>query len=93
MSAVARCTAWLRRHPGACFVVMTLGFVAFGLLTLDLVRLVGSNASLLLDNGWQGLVDGGLRQLLELSGSALAAMAAWLVFKVCETLLVQSLTR
>jgi len=93
MSAVSGCIAWLRRHRWACFVLMTLSFVGFGLLTLDLVRLVGSNASFLFDNGWQGLQDGGLRQLLELLGTTLAAMVAWLAFKVCETVLVQSLTR
>ena len=84
--------AWLRRHRWACFGLMTLGFIAFGLLTLDLVRLVTANASFLFDNGWQGLLDGGLRQLLELLASCVGAMAAWLLFKLCETLLIQSLT-
>lgn len=85
--------AWLRRHHWACFALMTLCFIAFGLLTLDLVRIVGANAAFLADNGWQGLLDGGLRQLLELLASCVGAMAAWLLFKVCETVLVQSLTR
>lgn len=31
--------------------------------------------------------------MLELLASSVGAMAAWLVFKVCETLLVQSFTR
>ena len=85
--------AWLRRHPLACFGLMVLGFVAFGLLTLDLVRQVGANAAFLTMHGWQGLQDGGLRQALELLAAAIAAMAAWLLFKVCETVLVQSLLR
>lgn len=85
--------AWLRRHRWACFALMTLCFIAFGLLTLDLVRIVSANAAFLADNGWQGLLDGGLRQLLELLASCVGAMAAWLLFKVCETVLVQSLTR
>lgn len=93
MQAISRFTGWLRRHPAACFGLMVLGFIAFGLLTLDLVRVVSANASLLWNNGWQGLEDGGLRQLLELLATAAAAMVAWLVFKVCETVLVQSLTR
>jgi hypothetical protein len=84
---------WLRRHRWACFALMTLGFIAFGLLTLDLVRVVGANTAFLLDNGWQGLGDGGLRQLLELLVTSVGAMAAWLLFKVCETVLVQSLLR
>jgi hypothetical protein len=83
----------LRRHRVACFGLMVLSFIAFGLLTLDLVRLVGANATFLSDNGWQGLLDGGLRQLLELLAAAVGAMAAWLLLKVCETVLVQALTR
>jgi hypothetical protein len=94
MSAVVHgCIAWLRRHRVACFGLMTLSFVAFGLLTLDLVRVVGANWTLLSDHGVQALQDGGLRQLAELALSSVAAMAAWLLFKLCETLLVQSLTR
>jgi hypothetical protein len=94
MSAVVHgCIAWLRRHRIACFGVMTLSFMAFGLLTLDLVRVVGANWAFLTDNGAQGLRDGGLLQLAELVLTSLAAMAAWLLFKLCETLIVQSLTR
>jgi hypothetical protein len=93
MAAFPDFVAWLRRRRWACFALMTLGFVTFGLLTLDLVRLLGSNASFLFDNGWQGLLDGGLRQLLELLASCVGAMAAWLLFKLCETLLIQSLTQ
>jgi len=93
ISPILSFVGWLRRHRIACFGVMVLSFLAFGLLTLDLVRLVGANAAFLSMNGWQGAQDGGLRQLLELLASAAAAMAAWLLFKVCETVLVQSFTR
>ena len=93
MVAFPKFVAWLRRHRWACFVMMTLSFVGFGLLTLDLVRLMTANAGFLLDNGWQGLQDGGLRQMLELLASLLGAMAAWLLFKICETVLVQSFTK
>ena len=34
-----------------------------------------------------------VRQLLELLASCVGAMVAWLLFKLCETLLIQSLTR
>lgn len=92
MVAVPSFVGWLRRHRWACFGLMTLAFTAFGLLTLDLVRLLTANASFLSDNGWQGLQDGGLRQLLELLAALLGAMAAWLLFKLCETVLIQSFT-
>lgn len=93
MFTISGFTSWLRRHRVSCFGVMVLSFIGFGLLTLDLVRVVSANATLLSAHGWQALEDGGLRQFLELVGSAIAAMAAWLLFKVCETVLVQSLTR
>lgn len=93
MSVISRFTAWLRRHRIACFGLLVLSFMAFGLLTLDLVRLVSANAAFLSAYGWQGLQDGGARQLLELLASSIGAMAAWLLFKVCETVLVQSWTR
>lgn len=86
-------TGWLRRHRLACFGLMVAAFIVFGLLTLDLVRVVSANVAFITDNGWLGLQEGGLRQLLELLATSVAAMAAWLLFKVCETLLVQSLTR
>ena len=92
MAALPHFVAWLRRHRWACFMLMTLSFIAFGLLTLDLVRVLTANAAFLFDNGWQGLLDGGLRQLLELLASCIGAMVAWLLFKLCETLLIQSFT-
>ncbi|RTL44347.1 MAG: hypothetical protein EKK53_07655 [Burkholderiales bacterium] len=93
MSRIEGFTGWLRRHRVACFGLMVVAFLVFGLLTLDLVRLVSANAALLKENGWQALQDGGLQQLAELVASAAAAMAAWLLFKVCETVLLQSFTR
>lgn len=93
MSRIEGFTGWLRHHRLACFGLMVVAFVVFGLLTLDLVRLVSANAALINDYGWQALQDGALVQLLELVVSAVTAMAAWIVFKVCEMLLVQSFTR
>ena len=93
MLTISVLTGWLRRHRVACFGLMVLSFIGFGLLTLDLVRMVQANATFIAEYGWQALQDGGLRQLLELLASSAGAMAAWLLFKVCETLLLQSLTR
>lgn len=84
---------WLTRHAVACFVLMTLSFVVFGLLSLDLVKLVSANAGFLWRAGWDGIVEGGLAQLLELSASAVAAIASYLVFKLCEHVLVDRLAQ
>ncbi|QPF75669.1 hypothetical protein G8A07_23970 [Roseateles sp. DAIF2] len=91
--AQSRLHAWLSTHAACCFLLMTLAFVLFGLLTLDLVRLVSANTQFLWSAGWGGLWEGGLQQLLELVLSALLASAAYLLFKLCELVLVQRLAR
>ncbi|MBI5258031.1 MAG: hypothetical protein HY855_16130 [Burkholderiales bacterium] len=70
------------------FVVMVLSFFAFGIGSLNLFYLLRANANLLLDHGWQAVMDGGLAQLAELLFSGFAAMAAYIVFKTCEHRLV-----
>ncbi len=88
--------AWLKRwfhrtvltRGWLCFIVMLLSFFAFGVGSLNLFMLLRANATLLLDNGWQAVMDGGLQQSLELLWNGLVAMAAYLVFKTCEYRLV-----
>jgi len=82
---------WLSSHVVGCFLVMTLSFVLFGLLSLDLVKLVSANAGFLWRAGWDGLMDGGFMQLLELAVSAFAAIASYIVFKLCEHVMVDRL--
>jgi hypothetical protein len=84
---------WLRRHPLCCFMLMTASFVGFGYLTLDLIRLLSSNANFVLAYGWQALEIGALQQFGELSVGALLAMACYLLFKLCEQVLVQWLAQ
>ena len=83
---------WLRRHPLASFLLMTLSFIAFGYLTLDLVRLIGSNTAFIVAHGWVALASGGLQQFAELSLSALLAMACYLLFKLSEQALLKRLS-
>ena len=70
------------------YVVMCLAFFAFGIGTLNLFYLLRANSALLVDHGWQALMDGGAMQLMELLFSGFAAMAAYVVFKACECRLV-----
>jgi hypothetical protein len=90
-AAHSRLYDWLVGHAVACFLLMTVAFVIFGLLSLDLVKVVSANAGYLWMNGWEGLVDGGFRQLLELCVNALLAIAAYLLFKLCEHALLHRL--
>ncbi|MBI3369595.1 MAG: hypothetical protein HY021_14440 [Burkholderiales bacterium] len=75
-------------RPWLSFVVMCLAFFAFGIGTLNLFYLLRANANLVLDNGWQALMDGALEQLFELLVNGFVAMAAYVVFKACEYRLV-----
>jgi hypothetical protein len=70
------------------YVVMSLAFFAFGIGTLNLFFLLRANGNLLLDHGWQAVVDGGAMQFAELLVSGFTAMAAYVVFKACEYRLV-----
>ena len=80
--------AWFRRvvlaRPWLAFVVMVLSFCAFGVGTLKLFHLLAANGRFLLDYGWDAVLEGGLRQLLELLLNGFLAMAAYVVFKACE---------
>ncbi len=80
---------WLCQHRFACFLLLTLGFVSFGKLSFDIVHLFSANAEYIIDNGWAGLMEGGLQQLVELVLSACAAMACYLLFKLCEHALIE----
>jgi hypothetical protein len=66
------------------FVVLALSFLAGALGTLNLVNLLAANLRLLREYGLLALMDGALRQLLELGGQGLLSCAAYVVFKTCE---------
>jgi hypothetical protein len=86
---------WFQRavlgHRWAAFLLLGLAFFGFGAGTLNLFFLLRANAQLLAENGWQAVMDGGLRQLVELLLSGYAGMACYLVFKACEYSLVRQL--
>ncbi len=80
--------AWLQRHPLCTFGALTLSFLLFGGLTLDLARVFAANVAFLAEHGWQAVLDQALWQLLTLIFKAMLAMLAYLVFKLCETVLI-----
>jgi hypothetical protein len=73
----------------ATFIVLGLAFFCFGAGTLNLFVLLRANAALIAAHGWQAIMDGGLRQLLELLLTGYASVAAYVVLKVCEYALVR----
>jgi hypothetical protein len=84
---------WFRRavlaHRGRAFLVMVAAFLAFGAGKVNLIMLLAANLRLIAAHGWIALGDGALRQLLELLLTALASLAAYVVFKACEYRLVR----
>ena len=72
--------------------MLVASFMAFGASTLNLFYLLHANVELLLTHGWLAVMEGGLLQSLELVGTALLGMAAYIVFKSCEHRLVAWLT-
>lgn len=82
---------FLIRWPALTFVLMGLCFLTFSVLTLNLVYALQANIRLLAEHGWQAVMDGGLVQLLELLGSGYFGVAFYLLFKTCESTLVERL--
>ncbi|MCW3478037.1 hypothetical protein OL229_00485 [Neisseriaceae bacterium JH1-16] len=85
--------SWLYRHPFWTFCLLGASFLLFGSTTVNLALLLKLNFDLWVDVGWQVAMDGALRQLAELLLSGYGAMAAYIVFKCCEKVLVDTLTR
>ena len=83
---------WLHRvlftRRWLTFLVMCLSFFVFGAGSLNLFLLLKTNTTLVVDNGWQALMDGAAAQFGELMLTGVLSMAAYLLFKACEYALV-----
>jgi len=75
----------------ATFIVLGLAFFCFGAGSLNLFVLLRANAALIAAHGWQAIMDGGLRQFIELLLTGYASVAAYVVLKVCEYSLVRQI--
>ncbi|MEO7242054.1 MAG: hypothetical protein ABIW85_04025 [Variovorax sp.] len=82
---------FLWRYWWLAFVLMGITFVLFGLVTLTLLHMLGANIELLAAHGIDAVRDGGLRQFVELVVSGYFGAACYVVFKLCEKLLVERL--
>jgi hypothetical protein len=89
----SRLLRWLMAHPVATLLGMTLSFLLFGALSLDLARLLLANSRFLAEHGWDAVRDAALLQLAELLAKALLAMLGWVGLKLGEFALVQRLAR
>ena len=67
-------------------------FILFGVSSVNLFVLLQKNVELFLDYGWVVVEDGALQQFIELVGSAYLSLVFYLLFKVCERILVERWT-
>lgn len=80
---------WCVQHYVVTYFLMVVLFLAFGLMSLDLVKYVSANTRYLLEYGTEALLDGGLMQLAELIFKSFVAVLAYLGFKFCEHAIIQ----
>lgn len=83
---------FLFRNPLLTFVLLGVFFLLFGLTSINLFFLLKANITLFLDYGLMVIDDGALEQLAELLGSAYLSMLFWLLFRLCERVLIERLT-
>ena len=83
---------FLFRHPKLTFALMGAFFLLFGVSSVNLFVLLKLNIDLFLEYGLMVIADGALQQLIELVGSAYLSMLFYVLFRVCERVLVERLT-
>ena len=82
---------FLLRRWWLAFMLLGISFVLGGLLTLNLLHTLSANFEFLSTYGVVAVRDGGLLQLLEIAASGYLAAACYVVFKLCEKVLVERL--
>ena len=82
---------WMVRWWWCTFLLMGVAFVAFGMISLNLVQFLAANLRFLGEHGWDAILEGGLFQLLELTANTYSAVAFYVLFKACEHALVERL--
>ena len=87
--AHSRVYDFLWRRWWLTFVLLGVSFVLFGYVSLNLLQLLGANLEYLGMYGLEAALEGGLRQLVEIVLSGYFAAACYIVFKLCEKVLVE----
>jgi hypothetical protein len=83
---------FLYARPALTFVLMVAFFLFFGVTSVNLFVLLKMNIDLFIQYGLMVIADGALEQLFDLVTSAILSILFYLVFKVCERILVERLT-
>jgi hypothetical protein len=86
-----RCVDYLYRHMLLTFALMGAFFTLFGVTSVDLYFLLKANIGLFIEYGAMVIADGALRQLAELLCLVILSLAFFLLFAVCERILIKRL--
>ena len=89
--AYSRLFTFLLRRWWLAFILLGLSFVVGGLLTLNLLYTLSANFEFLQMYGVDAVREGGLMQLFGMVVSGYFAAACYVVFKLCEKVLVERL--
>jgi hypothetical protein len=87
-----RLIAFLYGHPKVTFLFMGAFFLLFGFTSVNLFVVLKANIDLFLEYGAMVIEDGALQQLVEILGSSYLSIVFYVLFKVCERVLVERLT-
>ena len=84
--------AFLRRHQWLTFILMGAFFLVSGIASIDLYVVLKANIELFGKYGMAVIDDGALRQLAEILGTAFLSILCFVLFVVCERIVVDRLT-
>jgi hypothetical protein len=87
-----RWIGFLYRHPKLTFLLMGVFFLLFGFTSVNLFVVLKANIDLFLEYGAMVIEDGALQQFIEIVGSSYLSIVFYVLFKVCERVLVERLT-
>jgi len=92
MPLLRRCIDFQRRHLLLTFLLMGVFFLLSGISSINLYVVLKANIELFRQYGAQAMEDGALRQLIEILGTAFFSIVFFVLFVVCERIVVDRLT-
>ena len=92
MPLLRRCIDFLRQHLLLTFLLMGVFFLLSGITSINLYVVLKANIDLFRQYGAQVIDDGALRQLIQILGTAFFSIVFFVLFVVCERIVVDRLT-
>jgi hypothetical protein len=84
---------FLAKRWWVAFILLGVSFVLGSMVTLNLLHMLSANLEFLSSYGLDAVREGGFRQLVEIAVSGYFAAACYVVFKLCEKVLVERLSK